>query len=82
MVSARKLTTTILSITAAYDYTATAFTAPLTNERAFRIIIPTTSQLDMFKNAFANDDSLGKKDNPGLKKVSSCCCLFSVAYHF
>ena len=36
-----------------------------------QIIMPprSTSQLNIFGNAFANDDSLGKRDNPGLKKV-------------
>lgn len=28
-----------------------------------------TTQLNIFGNAFANDDTLGKRDNPGLKKV-------------
>ena len=29
-----------------------------------------TTQLNIFGNAFANDDTLGKRDNPGLKKVT------------
>ena len=28
-----------------------------------------STQINIFGNAFANDDSLGKKENPGLKKV-------------
>lgn len=51
-----------------------AFTAPLKNNvRETRI--PQTQLEGMFGNAFANDDSLGKKVNPGLKKgpnISEC----------
>lgn len=65
MVSAPKLAA-ILSVIAA-EYTASAFTAPLANNRNLRIP-SSSSQLDIFGNAFANDDSLGKKENPGLKK--------------
>mmetsp|Transcript_5893 Transcript_5893/g.10558 ORF Transcript_5893/g.10558 Transcript_5893/m.10558 type:complete len:135 (-) Transcript_5893:233-637(-) len=63
MVSAPKLTY-ILSIIAVYS--ASAFTAPLTNDR--NLSVPSPTQLDFFGKAFANDDSLGKRKNEGLKK--------------
>jgi hypothetical protein len=48
-----------------------AFTATPSKINAINSRIP--SQLDLFgdglKNAFSNDDSLGKKENAGLKKV-------------
>lgn len=66
MVSASKLTL-ILSVSAAHY--ASAFTsAPVTNN-GMTSKIPET-QLDMFGKAFANDDSLGKRKNEGLKNVS------------
>mmetsp|Transcript_20429 Transcript_20429/g.44253 ORF Transcript_20429/g.44253 Transcript_20429/m.44253 type:complete len:136 (-) Transcript_20429:290-697(-) len=64
MVSAPKLTS-LLSIIAVYS--ASAFTAPPANDRNLRISSSPT-QLDIFGKAFANDDSLGKRENAGLKK--------------
>ena len=68
MVSAPKAAV-ILSIIAVYS-TSAFTTAPLKNNA---LNSPTPTQLDMFgngfKNAFSNDDSLGKRENAGLKKV-------------
>ena len=74
MVSAPKATVILSSIIAVYS--ASAFTtAPLKNNA---LNSKTPTQLDMFgngfKNAFANDDSLGKRENAGLKKVRIWCC--------
>ncbi|KAL3792646.1 hypothetical protein ACHAW5_005100 [Stephanodiscus triporus] len=60
--------TVILAMIAASS--SSAFTAaPRTNNAHSR----KATQLDMFgnglKNAFSNDDSLGKRENAGLKKV-------------
>jgi len=64
MVSFPKLTA-LLSVAAACQ--SSAFTAPQ-NNNDIKLRIP-SSQLDLFGNAFANDDSLGKRENAGLKKV-------------
>jgi hypothetical protein len=65
MVSAPKATF-ILSIIAVYS--TSAFTAAPLKNNAFKL-----THLDMFgnglKNAFSNDDSLGKRESAGLKKV-------------
>ena len=49
-----------------------AFTAPSSQNNVVvsRILPPSSTQLDMnlFSNAFKNDDSLGKPQNAGLKK--------------
>lgn len=63
MVSFPKLTA-LLSVAAACQ--SSAFTAPQ-NNNDIKLRIP-SSQLDLFGNAFANDDSLGKRENAGLKK--------------
>lgn len=62
MVSAPKLAATLAIIIV---HSASAFTP--TNGPNFNLRIP-TSQLDLFGKAFANED-MGKKENPGLKKV-------------
>ncbi|KAL7546165.1 hypothetical protein ACHAWF_009507 [Thalassiosira exigua] len=66
MVAAPKLATFLLLIPV---WSTSAFTVPLEHEISLR---RPASQLDMFgnamKGAFANDDSLGKRQNAGLKK--------------
>ncbi|KAL9185389.1 hypothetical protein ACHAXT_003166 [Thalassiosira profunda] len=64
MVSARKLAATISLIAGGVS----AFAPPANSGRSLRIPQDSPSQLHIFGNAFANDDSLGKRDNPGLKK--------------
>mmetsp|Transcript_828 Transcript_828/g.1481 ORF Transcript_828/g.1481 Transcript_828/m.1481 type:complete len:136 (+) Transcript_828:159-566(+) len=64
MVSAPKLAS-FLSIAAVYS--ASAFTTVPSSPTRVEGGASST-QLDIFGKAFANDDSLGKRDNPGLKK--------------
>ena len=68
MVSSRKLAAAIFLIVGGVS----AFAPPANSGRSLRIPQESTSQLHIFGNAFANDDSLGKRDNPGLKKVRAC----------
>eukprot|EP00578_Thalassiosira_sp_NH16_P017944 CAMPEP_0181104862 /NCGR_PEP_ID=MMETSP1071-20121207/15660_1 /TAXON_ID=35127 /ORGANISM="Thalassiosira sp., Strain NH16" /LENGTH=145 /DNA_ID=CAMNT_0023188101 /DNA_START=78 /DNA_END=515 /DNA_ORIENTATION=- len=70
--STKLLTIFALSLLAgAYHSACSAFTTTTHNAHSSRITTTTTTtttQLEIFGNAFANDDSLGKRDNPGLKK--------------
>ena len=67
MVSTPKATVILAMIAIS---SSSAFTAAPRTNNAHSII---ATQLDMFgnglKNAFSNDDSLGKRENAGLKKV-------------
>ena len=72
MASAFKFASVLLCIIAAYS--ASAFTtSPSANGQYSRQAAATspssTTQLDFFGKAFANDDSLGERENAGLKKV-------------
>lgn len=74
MVSSPKLSA-VLALIAVHS--ASAFTA---NHAVISRIpsaqVQTPTQLHIFGKAFANDDSLGKRENPGLKKVSALHCRF------
>mmetsp|Transcript_18597 Transcript_18597/g.39930 ORF Transcript_18597/g.39930 Transcript_18597/m.39930 type:complete len:137 (+) Transcript_18597:113-523(+) len=65
MVSALRLKS-ILSVIAVYS--ASAFTAPAVNNYRNVVRSSATTQLDIFGKAFANDESLGKRESAGLKK--------------
>lgn len=60
--------TTILSLVAAVavPHASTAFTAPTPIHRCQENARIQSTQLDLFGNAFKNDDSLGKPQNAGL----------------
>lgn len=56
----------VLAIIAANSSSSSAFsTTPKTNNKKIAII---QSRLNIFGNAFSNDDSLGARENAGLKK--------------
>jgi len=68
MISTTRLVTItiVLAIIAANSSSSLAFsTTPKKNNKKYAII---HSRLNIFGNAFANDDSLGARENAGLKK--------------
>ena len=69
MISTSKAANIILTIIAANS--SSAFTAAPRKISAFNSRFLT--QQELFGNAFANDDSLGERENAGLKKVMMRC---------
>lgn len=66
MITTRLATIIVLAIIAEKSYSSSAFsTTPKTNNKKYAIM---HSRLNMFGNAFTNDDSLGARENAGLKK--------------
>ena len=68
MITAAKLA---VVITIMLSFSSSAFQASSIRSKLMKA--KTTTQLELFgnamKNAFSNDDSLGKRDDAGLKKV-------------
>lgn len=67
MISTTRLVTItiVLAIIAANNSSLAFSTTPKKNNKKYAIV---HSRLNLFGNAFANDDSLGARENAGLKK--------------